>query len=180
MQIVFCDLETSHLDPEKGGILEIGAIFCDGSGNKVLTFCMDADPGPVEMSPGALAVNGFTPERIAVAPAIEDVLATFNYHVDGRALLAGWNVPFDAGFLQVAYKRAGLKWPFDFHTLDVWSLYQTLKLCGIVEGRLSLKGLCEQYGLLQEGDGEAHSALTDITWTYRLWRHALSHYICQN
>lgn len=172
-QIVFVDLETTGLDSRCHGILEIGALFCDKEGQLTSTYSSDVNPGWVDIDDRALEVNGFTDERIQQGTDLTTVLTEFNSRVEGQALLAGWNIPFDEGFLREAYRNCGMMWPFDYHTLDVWSLFQTLKLAGVVEGHLRLKALVERYGLKQEGDGEAHSAMADITWTYRLWQWAL-------
>lgn len=172
-QLVFVDLETSGLDPFQHGILELGAIFLDGPDAEPAYMRADVRPDGCVFDERALAVNGFTPERIAAAEPQDRAICAFDARVQKGALLAGWNIPFDMAFLKEAYRASGLVWRFDYHTLDIWSLYYVLKGQGPGTGHLQLKALCKRLGLYKETDGAAHSALQDIDWTWRLYQYAV-------
>jgi len=176
-QIVFVDIESTGLEAALHGIVELGAIF---HGSSVSMARWAVNPGECFIDPKALEVNGFLERDIRQAPYIDDVIREFDHRVEDKAVLAGWNVPFDVGFIKHAYYIAGVNWRFDYHTLDVWSLYYTLIQAGVLEGPLHLEGLIDKLGLRQPEDGRAHGALQDITWTYRLWKEAIRRYISKH
>lgn len=173
-QLVFVDLETTGLDVERHGIIEIGCIFETDGTRETEDFQALANPGAVEYSDGAAEVHRIPHDVIAAAPPLEAVLHQFDSRCAKDAILSGWNTKFDEAFLYKAYQRYGLPWRFDYHIFDVWSLYKRLQLTGKLpaELRLGLGTVAKHYSIVRAGE-DHHRALTDVEWTWRLYRLAL-------
>lgn len=173
-QLVFVDLETTGLDVDRHGIIEIGCIFETDGQREADDFHSLANPGEVEKSAEAAEVHKIPPASIAAAPPLEEVLRRFDERCRDEAIIGGWNTKFDEAFLYRAYQRHGIPWRFDYHIFDVWSLYKRFQLLGVLPAdlHLGLGTVAEHYKLIREGE-DHHRALTDIEWTWRLHRLAL-------
>jgi DNA polymerase III epsilon subunit-like protein len=173
-QLVFVDLETTGLDVERHGIIEIGCIFETDGRRDPEDFQTLANPGEVEYSQGAAEVHRIPHDAIAAAPPLVEVLRRFDSRCAKDAVLSGWNTKFDEAFLYKAYQRYGIPWRFDYHIFDVWSLYKRLQLIGKLPAdlRLGLGTIAKHYGMAREGEDQ-HRALTDVEWTWRLYRQAV-------
>jgi DNA polymerase III epsilon subunit-like protein len=173
-QLVFIDLETTGLDADRHGIIEIGCIFETDGKREAEDFQALANPGDVEHSEGAAEVHRISRDTIATAPPLYEVLRQFDSRCSNEAILSGWNTKFDELFLYRAYQRYGLPWRFDYHNFDVWSLYKRLQLMGRLPAdlRLGLGTIAAHYNVTREGEGH-HRALTDVEWTWRLYRLAV-------
>ena len=173
-QLVFVDLETTGLDVDRHGIIEIGCIFETDGQREAADFNSLANPGEVEQSAEAAEVHKIPPASIAQAPPLEDVLREFDKRCQDNAIISGWNTKFDEAFLYRAYQLHAIPWRFDYHIFDVWSLYKRFQLLGALPAdlHLGLGTVAEHYKLIREGE-DHHRALTDIEWTWRLHRLAL-------
>jgi DNA polymerase III epsilon subunit-like protein len=173
-QLVFVDLETTGLDAERHGIIEIGGIFETDGIRDPADFQALANPGQVEYSEGAVEVHRIPHDTIAAAPPLEQVLRQFDSRCANEAILSGWNTKFDEAFLYKAYQRYGIPWRFDYHIFDVWSLYKRLQLVGKLptDLRLGLGTIAQHYQVIRNGE-DHHRALTDVEWTWRLYRLAI-------
>jgi DNA polymerase III epsilon subunit-like protein len=173
-QLVFVDLETTGLDPDRHGIIEIGAIFETDGQREPNDFEALANPGDVEHSEEAAKVHNIAREAIAAALPLEEVLRNFDSRCAEDAIISGWNTKFDELFLYKAYQRHGIPWRFDYHIFDVWSLYKRLQLIGELPAdmHLGLGTIAEHYKITQ-ADENHHRALADIEWTWRLYRLAV-------
>jgi DNA polymerase III epsilon subunit-like protein len=173
-QLVFVDLETTGLDAERHGIIEIGCIFEADGKRDATDFQSLANPGDVEYSDGAAEVHRISREVIAAAPPLDEVLQQFDSRCANKAVLSGWNTKMDEAFLYKAYQRYGLPWRFDYHVFDVWSLYKRLQLTGKLPAdmHIGLGTIAKHYHITRD-DENHHRALTDIEWTWRLYRLAL-------
>ena len=169
-QIVFVDLETTGLDPLRHGIVEIGAIYTI-DGHALGRQRIQVNPGPVEYTEEAYEINGYTEQRASRGIPLDEALRTFDDPIKPGAILAGWNVGFDFGFLKSAYACLNRKFPFGYHLLDIQSVFRFMKLCGRYKASVSLEkaaGACKVARKLEK----AHSAVTDVDWTYRLFQWA--------
>ena len=72
--------------------------------------------------------------------------------------------------MKAAYGRYQIPWRFDFHVLDVWTLFKHRQLKSILPS--SLRGMSEIWDYLgMPGRGEQkHRALEDIKMTYALYK----------
>lgn len=173
-QLVFVDLETTGLDADRNGIIEIGCIFETDGKRDAEDFQSLANPGEVEHSEGAAEVHRIARDTIAAAPPLLEVLRQFDSRCHKDAILSGWNTKFDELFLYRAYQRYNLPWRFDYHIFDVWSLYKRLQLVGKLPAdlRLGLGTIAKHYNITRDGENH-HRALTDVEWTWRLYRLAI-------
>jgi DNA polymerase III alpha subunit (gram-positive type) len=166
------DLETTGLDSQKHGIIQIGAWATGESEDHFKDyFVTDCDPSyfggkfkKVQFDEGARKVNGFTDERIADAPDIDVALRAFNnflqkYRQDGPTgqlndvVIVGQNVPFDVAWLIKDFRRFGLNTDVFRRVVDNASLGFA------VFGELMGQGkLADKFGIK---NGGAHDALSD-------------------
>lgn len=174
-QLVFVDLETTGLDVERHGIIEIGCIFETDSQREPEDFQALANPGEVEYSEEASGIHNIPLQAIEAAPSLYEVLQRFDSRCADEAIISGWNTKFDEAFLYKAYQRYGIPWRFDYHIFDVWSLYKRLQLIGQLPAdfHLGLGTVAQHYKVVRDGE-DHHRALTDTEWTWRLYRLALN------
>ncbi len=173
-QLVFIDLETTGLDMDRHGIIEIGGIFETDGRREPEDFQALTNPGEVEHSDEAAKVHHIPRETIDAAAPLSDVLQRFDSRCADDAVISGWNTKFDEAFLYKAYQHCGMRWRFDYHIFDVWSLYKWLQLMGKLPAdlHLGLGTVAQHYHIVRDGDNH-HRALNDIEWTWRLYRLAL-------
>ena len=175
-QLVFIDLETTGLDVNRHGIIELGCIFETDGHREPEDFHALANPGEVEYNSDAARVHNIPRHAIDAAPPLYDVLQRFDRRCTNDAIISGWNTKFDEAFLYKAYQHYGINWRFDYHIFDVWSLYKRLQLIGKLppDLHLGLGTIAEHYNIVRDGE-DHHRALNDIEWTWRLYRLALDH-----
>ena len=173
-QLVFVDLETTGLDVERHGIIEIACIFETDGKREAADLHSLVNPGEVEHTEAAAAVHNIPREAIDAAPPLLDVLRQFDSRCADGAIVSGWNTKFDEAFLYRAYRQCGLPWRFDYHIFDVWSLYKRLQLIGTLPAdlHLGLETIARRFNIVHDGE-DAHRATTDIEWTWRLYRLAI-------
>ncbi|MFQ5578206.1 MAG: exonuclease domain-containing protein, partial [Anaerolineae bacterium] len=101
----FVDVETTGLRPELGHrVVEIAVLQTEGA-REVSRFSALIDPRR-PLDPGAMRVNGITPDMVADAPVFADVLPDLQARLQDRIIVAH-NAPFDMGFLQTEWDIAG-------------------------------------------------------------------------
>jgi DNA polymerase III epsilon subunit-like protein len=168
------DLETSGLDPQRHGIVSIGAITTQADGRKVEQFYSLCNPfGPaskLEMDPQAMEINGLKPSEIANAPNMLVTLRDLMFHwTEFNPTLVFCNAPFDVAFLLAAIRReqrlAPLYEKYYRRVLDLYGLQ--FMHCGKV---LSLSEMCKAWGVKNE---KAHNALADARVTSQIFHKLL-------
>lgn len=93
--VVF-DTETTGLDPEKEGIVQLSAIrYENGTAQEVWNTYLNPE---CPISESAASVNGISEEMVKDAPKLHQVAADFLAFVKDLPV-AGYNVRFDFGFL---------------------------------------------------------------------------------
>ena len=144
------DVETTGLSPRSDRIVEIAILTTDASGHVLDEWSTRINPGrPV----GATRIHGLTDADVQTAPTFDAVAGTVAALLSTRAMVAH-NAPFDSGFLQAAFERAG------------WSWSQTPTLCTLEAShyylpfleRRRLADCCYACGI---GLFDEHSALGD-------------------
>lgn len=160
--MISVDVETTGLDPEKSSLLSIGAVDMNDPTNTFYGECRAFDMALIFDE--ALNVNGFTMEQAKdkEQPSEKDLIIDFLDYVDSiekKPIMCGMNVGFDFRFVEHACKRARLKTPFSFRTVDIHSLAYF-----VYDGKinpfliLSLNYILQSLGLPKEPD--PHNALT--------------------
>jgi DNA polymerase III epsilon subunit-like protein len=170
--LAFLDLEMGGLDPELHDITEVGVIVTDyrlaelGSGEWKVDARLD------RISPEAAQLFGYSAEAWADAPGIRQVLTELTALLPkGRTVLpAGQNVRMDVLFLERAFKKCGLPYPFDYHVIDLATLFYTWSLvAGETLAAVSLRHAAMTAGLI---DGPVpHRAMSDARITLETFRH---------
>lgn len=123
IKLAFVDVETTGTQPEKHGIIQLGALICHYADGKLedrdeLTF--DVAPfAEDEIEDEALAVSGITREQLGTFPAPAEVHRRFTealarhcdrYNSKDKLVFAAYNAPFDARFLRRWFEKAGDKY----------------------------------------------------------------------
>lgn len=149
--VVVLDLETTGLDYKLDRILEIGAIrLVEGKPKDQFQTLVNPE---VELREANVAIHGITPDMVAGAPSISEVLPRFLAWA-GDAPWVAHNALFDFNFLNQNAQALG--WgPLETPLID------TLEMCKEVfpaERKPSLERLLE---LMGESPRDLHRALVD-------------------
>ena len=168
MITIYCDTETSGLQPSRAVILEVGAVAVRDD-EELGSFSALVNPGKdVLESPdtaGALKVNHLDKAALAEAKPAEYVADQFRQWLLqwGPASLIGYNSDFDASFL------AQRPWSI---SRMCWNGCVMKQLAG---GKrwIALVQAAARFGL--EWDGEAHRALYDARMAFKVHRAYLKH-----
>jgi DNA polymerase III epsilon subunit-like protein len=169
----FIDCEFGGLDPELHDITEIAVIATDYRLVEVASAEWKVRARPERITPEAAQISGYdaatwAAEAVPLRQALGELAALLPA---GRTVVpAGQNVRMDVQFLERAYRSCELAWPFDYHVIDLATLYYAWSL---VEGEavpaLSLRQAATSAGL---ADGSVpHRALADARLTLETFRH---------
>jgi DNA polymerase III epsilon subunit-like protein len=124
--LLLIDTEFSGFDfPKKHDLLQIAAVLLDKKTLKEKkSFNTYIKPFKWKSRDlESMAVNKITWETVKNAPSLSQAIKKFNRafpHNVIQAFYVGYN---DKRILLEAYKKAGLKWPFDYHYFDLWALF---------------------------------------------------------
>jgi DNA polymerase-3 subunit epsilon len=157
MRQIVLDTETTGFNPRTGDrIVEVG---CVEIFNRKLTgnnFHRYVNPER-DSDEGALAVHGLTTEFLSDKPKFHDIAEELRAFVAGAEIIIH-NAPFDVGFLNHEFERAGLP-AFVKHCARVHdTLVQAKELHP--GKRNSLDALCDRYGI-SNAHRKLHGALLD-------------------
>ncbi|MCL2619292.1 MAG: PolC-type DNA polymerase III, partial [Defluviitaleaceae bacterium] len=161
-QFVVFDLETTGLDAENDGIIEIGAVKICG-GKVTDRFGTFVNPKRT-ISAKITELTGITHDMVEGAPQIAEAFALFTDFVGGAVLVAH-NADFDIGFINAAARRLGTTVPNT--SLD------TLKLARMLFPDLKrhkLGVVAEHLGITLEN---AHRAVDDAGATAEIFMRCL-------
>ncbi len=169
----FLDCEFGGLDPELHDITEIAVIVTDYRlaelGEKEWKVIARED----RITPESAKISGYDPkvwakEAVPLKQALEEFAAMCP---KGKTVVpAGQNVRMDVQFLERGYKNCELPYPFDYHNLDLATLFYSYCLIrGDEVKALSLRQSATMAGL---ADGSVpHRALGDARLTLDTFRH---------
>ncbi len=168
----FMDCEFGGLDPELHDITEIAVILTDYRlaelGVREWKIRARAD----RISPEAAQISGYDAAAWADAPPLRRVLTELSEMLPkGKTIVpAGQNVRMDVQFIERAYKSCGMPYPFDYHVIDLATLFYAWSLvAGETVPALSLRQAATVAGLV---DGAVpHRALADARLTLETFRH---------
>lgn len=169
----FMDCEFGGLDLEIHDITEVGVIFTDDRLVEHSEQQWRVKARPERISDEAAAIFGYDEALWAEAPPIRQVLKEITAMVPkGKVCVpAGQNVRMDVAFLERAFRKCELPYPFDYHVIDLATLFYTWTLVAGEPARaLSLRQAATTAGLLGD-DGVAHRALADARLTLETFRH---------
>lgn len=157
MRQIVLDTETTGLEHSDGHrIIEIGCVEVSGriiTGNNFHKY-LQPDR---HIDQGAIEVHGITNEFLSDKPRFQDVMQDFIAYVDGAELVIH-NAPFDVGFINAEFKRAGYGKTIEDHctVLDTLALARET----YPGQRNSLDALCRRLDI-NNAHRTLHGALLD-------------------
>ena len=175
MKLLFVDVETTGLNPDRHGVIQLAALH-EGS-----QFVARVNPGKAVLyDKEALKVNGIKKKKIKKFPKSSVVMDNFvqwmkkeinPYDKNDKFIAVGYNVKFDVEFLHGWARREGFMYMgsyIDWRVIDVLVLARTAHYLGQLPGKpedFKLVTICELYGI----NGATHDALEDIEATRELF-----------
>ncbi len=177
MNLLIIDLETTGLDSETHGIINICAKLYNSSREVVSVFNAWCNARDSEINLGALKVNRFTISDIRSFKSEIEVIIDFcdwllSLKVNGELILGGHNISFDLGFIKSKLKKYGIS-GFDqvvsHRMLDTCSIGRFLVLTGILlpNTKVSLRDLAIVLGVEYDAS-KAHAAEYDVDLTAKV------------
>jgi DNA polymerase-3 subunit epsilon len=176
MKVFWFDCETSGTDAAKHGIISL-AYTVEIDGQSVAEGELFSNCDRKEIEDSALAVNGFTRERIAGAPMPSvmkrNLELLFGRHVDkfdrtDKFYAGGYNADFDMRFLRQLWKDCGDdyfgSW-FYFSAVDPAAVIPFMRYAGMLEGYPSSSKLSDVASYFGIANDQAHEARADIKTT---------------
>ena len=167
--LAITDLETTGLDFDAQEIIEIGALLVEQKNMEALaTFEVKVAPTHLETAnPESLVVAGFRPEDWQGAIPLKEALEQYVTFLNGKeAVFTAWNPTFDWAFMQLAFKKTGVKNPFDYHHYDIWTASAELLKNKTDVAKLKLSYLNKYFGT--PPDPLPHRALNGANAAYEL------------
>jgi DNA polymerase III epsilon subunit-like protein len=168
----FMDLEFGGLDPELHDITEIAVIVTDYRLVELARGEWKVRARPARITPESARMSGWDPEVWRDAPPLRQALSELTALLppDRTVVPAGQNVRMDVQFLERGYKACELPWPFDYHVIDLATLFYAWSLvAGETVPALSLRQAATLAGLTN-GVVE-HRAMADARLTLEAFRH---------
>lgn len=169
----FLDCEFGGLDVDLHDLTEVGVIVTDARLNELASGQWRVHARPERITPESAAIFGYDPELWSQAPGLRQVLDEIVALLprDRKVVPAGQNVRMDVLFLERAFRKCGIAYPFDYHVIDLATLYYAWSLVtGEPARSISLRQAATTAGLLGDG-GVAHRALADARLTLECFRH---------
>lgn len=182
MKYLFCDVETSGLDPSRHAVIQLaGLIDIDGEVVEEFDFRMQPFPGQT-LSNESLELNGITLEQMKKFPkpmvVYNELMTVFNKHVSrfdktDKFFLVGYNSNFDDTFIRQFFKNCG----DDFYGSFIW--WPTIDVaCGAMEFLKEERHLFPNFKLatvaktlgIDVDVSRLHEALYDSQLTRQLYR----------
>jgi oligoribonuclease (3'-5' exoribonuclease) len=170
--LAFLDCEFGGLDPELHDITEIAVVVTDYRLAELATGEWRVHARPERITAEAAALSGYGPERWADAVPLRQALSELSaLFPPGKTIVpAGQNVRMDVAFLERGFKSCGLAYPFDYHVIDLATLFYAWSLvAGEPVVALSLRQAAVTAGLI-EGP-VPHRAMEDTRLTLETFRH---------
>lgn len=168
--LAFIDIETTGLDRDNHDIIELGAIIArmkDGEFIVIDELNLKIQPKNIDKAePQALRINGYNEADWLFAVSLQDAMKELAKKTDG-AIFVAHNVTFDYGFIESAFKKTNTENKMHYHRLDTISLAFGILHSNDDISKLSLRALCEKYGIENK---RAHSAFADAYATYEVFK----------
>ena len=169
----FLDCEFGGLDVEIHDLTEVGIILTDYRLVEFAEAQWRVRARPERISAEAAEIFGYDEKLWSEAPPVRQVLTEISDMLpkDRIVVPAGQNVRMDVIFLERAFKNCEMPYPFDYHVVDLATLFYSWSLViGERVKSLSLRQAATEAGLLH-GDTVQHRALADARLTLETFRH---------
>ncbi len=165
------DCEFGGLDPELHDITEVAVIVTDDRLVELARGEWKIHARAERISEEGAAIGGYSPEAWEGAPPLRQVLTEMNELLPNGTLVvpAGQNVRMDVAFLERGYRNCGIPYPFDYHVIDLVTLFFTWSLvAGEKIASLSLRQAALTAGLIE--GSVPHRAMPDTELTLETFR----------
>jgi len=166
------DCEFGGLDPELHDITEIAVIVTDYRLAELARGEWKVRARAERISEEGASISGYDEEAWRGSPPLRQVLGELGelLPADSLAVPAGQNVRMDVAFLERAYRRCELPFPFDYHVIDLATLFYAWSLVsGEWVSALSLRQAALTAGLIDSAI--PHRAMADAELTLETFRH---------
>ena len=123
--ILLIDTEFSGFDIGKHELLQLAGVLLDKKTlkeKKAFSSFVRPTRWP-NRDRTCMAVNKISHDTVKDAPSLKEVIKLFNQTFGHNLILAAYVGYNDKRFLLEAYRRAGVKWQFDYHYFDLWGLF---------------------------------------------------------
>ena len=165
--IILTDVETTGLDPRRHEIIDIGAIKIDQNLNVLGRFATKVKPQyPSSIEPGALTINGYTPEAWVSAAHPWSAINEFQ-KFSAEGILCAWNITFEFTFLDEMFREHKLANRMDYHRIDLPSIAWALIIPKLE--KFSLNAVGAHFSLPPEA--EPHTAIGGAEYELEVFRH---------
>jgi len=166
------DCEFGGLDPELHDITEVAVILTDYRLAELARGEWKVLARAERISEEGAAIGGYSEEAWRGAPPLRQVLGELNDLMPANTLVvpAGQNVRMDVIFLERGYKNCQIPFPFDYHVIDLATLFYSWSLIsGERVSALSLRQAALTAGLIEST--VPHRAMADAELTLETFRH---------
>ena len=170
--LAFLDCEFGGLDPELHDLTEIAVVLTDYRLAELASGEWRVLARPERITAEAAALSGYGPERWADAVPLRQALGELGALFPTGTLIvpAGQNVRMDVAFLERGFKRCGMPYPFDYHVIDLATLFYSWSLVvGEPVVALSLRQAAVTAGLIE--GAVPHRAMADTRLTLESFRY---------
>jgi oligoribonuclease (3'-5' exoribonuclease) len=169
----FMDCEFGGLDLERHDITEIAVIVTDYRLAELASAEWKVRARPERISKEAAELQGYDAEAwareaVPLRQALTELKALLPA---GKTVVpSGQNVRMDVAFLERGYQSCEIPWPFDYHVIDLATLYYSWSLvAGEVVPALSLRQAANAAELVK--GPVPHRAMADARLTLETFRH---------
>ena len=166
------DCEFGGLDPELHDITEIACIVTDYRLVELGSAEWKVRARPERVGEEGAAIGGWSAEAWRDAKPVREVLTELAALLPPNRTVvpAGQNVRMDVLFLERAYKSCAIPYPFDYHVIDLATLFYSWSLVsGETCSALSLRQAALTAGLIE--GAVPHRAMADARLTLDTYRH---------
>jgi len=180
--ILLIDTEFSGFNfPKKHDLLQIAAVLLDKKTLKEKKF-FDTYVRPTNWNTRDIAsmkINKISWEMVKDAPPLNIAIKKFNRAFPKNVIQAFYVGYNDKRILLEAYRRAKIKWPFDYHYFDLWALfYGVLAKNNQLKSKKDFAGFGLEYLIkkfkIKINKNQMHNALVDCRLEAEILRRVIA------
>lgn len=125
--LLMIDIESTGTDVTKHEIIQIAGLLLDKKTLKVKkTFSTYVKPENWKSrDPEAMAICNITWDQVKNAPSLKSVLQKFVKTFGSDSIITTYGGNLDVIFLPAAFRKTKVKYPFEYHTFNMWPLCYT-------------------------------------------------------
>ncbi len=123
--LLVLDIESTGTNVAKHEIIQLAAILLDKKTlkeKKVFNSFVKPEHWK-NRDPEAMAICNITWEQVKNAPSLKKVLQKFDKTFGHNCIPTTYGGNLDPIFLTAAYRNSGMKYPFEYHTFNMWPLF---------------------------------------------------------